>query len=280
MVLASEIDRELSFPPLGCLESDEPQMETPEHAAQLEFLLAILRRLWQERKDIYLASNTSIYFNTEQLKKRDFCGPDLFVVKNPKQRKEGERNSWVVWEEDGRYPDFIIELLSERTANKDRTTKKEIYQDIFRTPEYFYFAPKQSRTTAKNELAGFRLVAGTYQPIQPDASGWLWSEVLGLYLGVCKGDFLGEYAELLRFYFPDRTLVLYPTEAEVLARQEKERERQDKERERDRADLAEARADRAEVEKVRAESERIREKERADRLAAKLRELGIDPEEV
>ena len=247
----------LEFPNIGHLESLEPQMETPAHSEQLEFLLAILRRLWRGRTDIYLRANATIYFNKEQLKNRDFRGPDLFVVKNPKQRKEGERNSWVVWEEDGRYPDLIIELLSESTAKNDRTEKKKIYQDIFRMPEYFYFAPAKTKTTEQNEFAGFRLVSGQYQPIQPNANGWLWSEVLGLYLGVRKGDFLGEYRELLRFYFPDGTLVPYPVEAEEQAEERLAREQEKR--------------DRAEVKLARSEAD-------MQALLEKLKAAGIDPE--
>jgi Uma2 family endonuclease len=58
-----------------------------------------------------------------------------------KQTDKRPRNSWVVWEENGKYPDLIIELLSDSTANVDRGLKKALYQDHFRTPEYFLFAP-------------------------------------------------------------------------------------------------------------------------------------------
>ncbi len=34
---------------------------------------------------------------------------------------------------DGKYPDLIIELLSESTATTDRNLKKSLYQDRFRT---------------------------------------------------------------------------------------------------------------------------------------------------
>ena len=67
----------------------------------------------------------------------------------------------VVWQEGGKYPNLIIELLYPSTATDDRTVKKQIYQDIFRTPEYFWFDPKTS------EFAGFILLGGTYQPIEP-----------------------------------------------------------------------------------------------------------------
>jgi len=37
---------------------------------------------------------------------------------------------------------LIVELLSESTAKVDREEKRELYQRIFRTPEYFYFSPE------------------------------------------------------------------------------------------------------------------------------------------
>ncbi len=84
----------------------------------------------------------------------------------------------MVWEEDGKYPNLIIELLSNSTASVDRTVKKELYQNRFRTPEYFWFDPETL------ELAGFRLIGHQYEDITENDRGWRWSEELGLYLGV------------------------------------------------------------------------------------------------
>jgi len=33
---------------------------------------------------------------------------------------------WVVWEENGRYPDVIVELMSPTTAEIDTSAKKEL----------------------------------------------------------------------------------------------------------------------------------------------------------
>lgn len=277
----------LELPRIGHLESIEPQMETIDHSAQQEILLAILRRYLRGRKDFFIGSNASVYFSAEQLKNKDFRGPDIFVVKNPKERKDSDRNSWVVWEEDGRYPDLVIELLSESTAHKDRGIKKDIYQNTFRMPEYFYFSPSETDKTKKNEFAGFRLVSGEYQPIQPSASGLLWSEVLGLYLGVSKGDFLGEYRELLRFYLPDGTLVPHPLEAEDKAEAKAELERQGRELERQQREQAEARAEQAEAIADRERQEKELERQQRERAEAenealrqRLRAAGIDPDSL
>ncbi len=44
-----------------------------------------------------------------------------------------ERKSWMVWEENGKYPNLILEILSESTAKVDRGLKKQLYQNVFRT---------------------------------------------------------------------------------------------------------------------------------------------------
>ncbi len=122
-----------------------------------------------------------------------------------------------MWEEDGKYPNFILEILSESTANTDKDLKKKIYQNTFRTPDYFWFDPYTL------EFAGFHLVDCQYQPLEPNPQGHLWSQKLGLYLGIYQG--------LLRFFTTDEKLVPTPEET-------------------------------------------------AEKLAAKLRELNIDPDTI
>ncbi len=61
----------------------------------------------------------------------------------------------------GKYPNVIVEILSDSTAKTDKELKKQIYQDTFRTPNYFWFDPKTL------EFAGFILLGGSYQPIEP-----------------------------------------------------------------------------------------------------------------
>jgi Uma2 family endonuclease len=177
----------------------------------------------------------TIYFSSKKLKTEDFRGPDFFVVLDTDQKV---RKSWTIWEEDGKYPNLILEILSPTTANTDRNFKKTLYQDTFRTPDYFWFDPETL------EFAGFHLVDGKYEPLQPNAQGHLWSQQLGLYLGIYQG--------LVRFFTPDGQLVPTPEES------------------------ADQETQRANQETQRAEQER----ERAERLAAKLRELNIDPDTI
>ena len=116
------------------------------------------------------------------------------------------RTSWVVWEEDGKYPNVIVEILSPATAETDRGLKKQIYQDTFRTPDYFWFDPQSF------EFKGFQLVGGQYQELQPNPQGWLWSQQLGLYLGV--------YGSKLRLFTAEGQLIPTPEEAAQQAEQQ------------------------------------------------------------
>jgi len=194
---------EARMPDATKLLSDEPEMESSVHYKQLALLVSCLEWLWRNRNDFFIGANLTVYFSRQQLRNRDFRGPDFFLVKNTEKR---ERPSWVVWEEEGKYPDLIIELLSTSTANIDRNLKKDLYQNRFRTPEYFWFDPENL------EFAGFRLVGEQYQAIVPTAQGWLWSEVLDLYLGVAGGK--------LRYFTQEGFLVPTPEEtAERLAEQ-------------------------------------------------------------
>lgn len=210
----------MPLPPTD-LPSHEPPLETYLHLQQMLLLLKCLDWLWQDRTDYFAAGNLTIYYSMRQRKAEDFRGPDFFVVLNTEKRP---RKSWTVWEEDGKYPNLIVELLSESTADTDRNLKKQIYQDIFRTPNYFWFSPDTL------EFAGYQLVSGQYQPLTPNAQGYLWSEELSLFLGI--------HQDQLRFFDAAGQLISTPEES---------------------AQQAES---------------------RADRLAAKLRELGVDPDDL
>lgn len=183
------------------LESNEPEMESSLHYAQLALLVACLEWLWRDSSDFFIGANLTVHFSRQQLKNRDFRGPDFFLVKQTQKRP---RKSWVVWEEDGKYPDLIIELLSDTTATVDRTLKKELYQNQFRTHEYFWFSPDTL------EFAGFRLMGRTYAEITPNQLGW-WSEVLELYLGVQDGQ--------LRYFNAEGQLIPTPEEDAEQAQQ-------------------------------------------------------------
>jgi len=223
-IISDEISEdEVIFPP-GDILSDEPPLESDLHREQIDLLIRILKLWWRERQDFYASGNLTIYYSPNQKKSEYFRGPDFFVVLGTEKK---DRKSWVVWQEDGKYPNLIVEILSSSTAAVDKGLKKQVYQDTFRTPDYFWFHP------VTMELQGFHLVDGKYQEIQPTTDGRLWSQQLELYLGVYEGK--------LRFFTTENQLIL---SSEELAQQETLRAQQQTLR----AQQAEERAQQAEQE--------------------------------
>lgn len=206
--ISEDVTDEIKLPPKN-LYSDEPPLETDFHRNQIELLIRLLKYWWQDRPNFYISGNLTVYYNEQQLKQRDFRGPDIFIVLGAAKR---DRRSWAIWEEGGKYPNVVIELLSSATATVDRGKKKELYQGVWRVPNYFWFHPETL------EFAGFTLVNGHYEAIEPTETGWLWSEQLELYLGI--------HDRQLRWFTDKGQLIPLPEEAERLA---KEQERQAKE---------------------------------------------------
>jgi Uma2 family endonuclease len=201
--------------------SDEPPLESDLHRDQIELLLACLKWWWRERTDFYATGNLTIYFSPEHITTRDFRGPDFFVVLGTENRP---RKSWILWAEQGKYPNVIVELLSDSTAQIDKDFKKKLYQDTFRTPEYFWFHPDTL------EFQGFILMAGEYQPIESTSPGWLWSCQLELFLGI--------YESKLRFFSPEGQLVATPEERAEIAQKQAKTAQKQAETERQQRELA------------------------------------------
>jgi Uma2 family endonuclease len=234
-------EEEVIFPP-GDIISDEPPLESDLHRDQIDLLIRLLKLWWREKQDFYASGNLTVYYSPNQKKSEYFRGPDFFVVLGTQKK---DRKSWVVWQEDGKYPNVIVEILSSSTTAVDKGLKKQVYQDTFRTPDYFWFDP------VTMELQGFHLVDGKYQEIQVTTDGSLWSQQLELYLGVYEGK--------LRFFTTENQLILSSEELS--------------ERERLRAQQAEERAQESEERAQQAEQELAR-------LREVLRTRGIDLENV
>jgi len=221
---------------------DGVPMETQRHKMQMELLIHSLYPWLEQQDQGYIGGNMFIYYSAAQLKNQDFKGPDFFAVLDvPKV----ERKSWVVWEE-GKAPDVIIELLSDSTANHDKTIKKQIYQNQMRVPEYFWYDP-----FSPEDFAGFRLNGRTYQPLTREDKSY-FCEGLQLYLTRWEGTYEGVTTTWIRW--ADFEGNLLPTRGEIAVQAQAQ------------ARQAQAQAQQAEAEK--------------QKLAAKLREMGIDPNDV
>jgi Uma2 family endonuclease len=195
------------MPPTDLIFDDGEPLETNRHRIAMNVLIRSMHQAKAYRDDYFASGNMFIYYSSTQARNRDFRGPDFFVVLGV----DGtiDRPGWVVWEENGRYPDVIVELMSPSTAQVDTGVKKDIYEQTFRTPDYFVFDPFDP-----NSLQGWRLdLSQGYQPLVPNEQGWLWCQQLGLWLGTWSGTIERVEAVWLRFYDQAGHLVPLPEEA-------------------------------------------------------------------
>jgi Uma2 family endonuclease len=242
--------------PTNLITDDGEPMESNNHRISMNLLIQSLKYHWRDRTDFFVGGNMFVYYSASQVKNQDFKGPDFFVVLDV----DGtiNRGAWVAWKEDSRLPDVVIELMSPSTAEVDLTTKKNIYERKLKTQDYFVFDPHQA-----NSLRGWQLINHRYQPLSANEEGKLYCESLELWLGVWEGKIENSQGSWLRFFTPDGNLVLMRDEAETqradFEQQQKELERQQKEQAIQQLEM---------------------EKQQKERLAIKLRELGINPDEI
>ncbi|KAF0249612.1 MAG: hypothetical protein FD167_984, partial [bacterium] len=134
------------------------------------------------------------------------------------------------------------------------------------------------------QIRAFRLNGDGYISFLPDKESRFCLPTIGLYLGLWQGSYQNINETWLRWFDQEGNLIPTPLEKES---QEKERERTEKEHERTQKEQ-----ERAEKEQERAEKEVLANKleksdqekellsDKAQRLAAKLKELGIDPDKL
>ncbi len=233
----------------------EPLAETEFQFNPLTEMVHALRVHYEDRPDVYVAGDMFVYYRMNDASAN--VAPDVFAVFGVDKHT---RRSYMVWRE-GKAPDFVMEIASAGSYDRDIGHKRNVYAAIGVT-EYWRFDPL--RECFDPPLAGERLADGVYEPIPvaEDADGILrgYSALLGL--DICVRD------DLLRLYDPiNRNWLLNLSEAEA-ARVQAEAAR------------AEAVAARAVAESERAEqaSALRAAAERNRALEALLREHGISPD--
>ena len=252
----SEDDPDIYYP-----ESDgNPMAETDAQFYPLTETVLALRQRYADRDDVYVSGDLLMYYRMNDNTVR--LAPDVFVVFGVEDHL---RSSYIIWREEGKTPDFVLEIASPSTFVRDMTEKRALYAALGVT-EYWRFDPTGQLFSPA--LVGEQLAPdGEYEPIE---------------IGLGNDGMLRGYSEVLELEVcqrPDGELRLYDPEAqtwlsylaeEVAARQAAEAER----------DAAESARNAAEDARQEAEDARQEAEARAQALEERLRQHGLSLDQV
>jgi Uma2 family endonuclease len=215
-----------------------------EHPQSILLTDSIWSTLQEHHPDQQFAvgQDCGIYWRLTEPRERGATAPDWFYVPNVPPLLDGRvRRSYVLWQE-FKAPLIVIEFVSDTDSREwDRTPYVGKFWIYENAIRPAYYAIYE-RDQAK--VTVFRLVDLKFQPVAANERGHYPIEPLGVELGIWSGNYLNFDLPWLRWWDDEGQLL--PTSEERMKRE----------------------AERAE-----------REAERAE-LAAKLRALGIDPDEV
>ena len=163
-------------------------METDPHARSIIDMRDQLDTHFKARQDAYVAGSMALYYR--QGDPAAVVVPDVFVVLGALHKQA--RKSYLLWEEGGVVPSFVVEVASPSTSRRDATSKRATYERMG-VHEYWRFDPLGELIAGR--LEGWRLEGGRYERVRAvRAEGWHRSEALGLELRAERW--------LLRFHDP------------------------------------------------------------------------------
>jgi Uma2 family endonuclease len=290
-------------------EDFEPMPEGDIQRRNLSYATEALKLRFEKEENVYVSGNLFIRYEQDLAEKR--VAPDIFVVFGMSNE---DRVSYTIGEDGGKAPDFVLEVISRGTRTKDRKQNPLIYKYLG-VKEYFQYDPS-SKFLKSNALNGVRLENDEYVAIASsvleDGTLSLHSEVLGLDLHLypnltfrffdpISNQMLRSYAEaehdreiaelessqaeLERSYEYQARLEAEAAQhqAEAIATQATLAQQQAEaiaEQERLAKQEAEAIATQATLAQQQAEAIAEQERNKNEKLAAYLRSLGINPDEI
>ena len=194
-----------------------PMAETERHAIVTMDGRQALGWHFRDRPDVYVGVDMLLYYVEGDPTKS--VAPDIFVVVGAP--KLPPRDTWQVWNEGGRTPDFVLEITSKKTRRVDEDRKRTLYRQLEVT-EYWQYDPTGDYLDPV--LKGARLKDDRYRPIAAtaEADGSLrFRSALGLELHLER--------DVLRFFDPEASEYLQTDEearvAALEARAEAEKAR-------------------------------------------------------
>ncbi|CAN1212432.1 Putative restriction endonuclease domain-containing protein [Tumidithrix helvetica PCC 7403] len=276
-------------------DSDETPVDNELQNDIPNILLNLLRDIWDDRFDWFWGVDMAVYYepNLEKPENSKAVVPDGFLaIGVPRLRGESGRLSYSIWEEKV-LPILFFEVIS-KTYNSEYEEKLELYQNLG-IRYYVIYNPFSGKGTAYKDrpsLEVYQLVNGKYElmpsiALLPEGGEMVWLEGVGLGIGCIRNELYDWRREWLYWY--DRNGVRYPTAKEQAAIAEEIAERASfaqrraeeiAEQERLAKLEAEAIAEQANLEKQQAELAQQLAEQKAQRLAERLRALGLDPDEM
>ena len=209
----------------------KPMAVSDMHRRILTRIIQTLENHFTQRPEVYVSGDILMYYVEGQPQK--VVSPDVLVTFGMGQKP---RLTYKVWEE-GKVPDFVMEMSSKTTYQNDLAEKRELYAALGIRDYVLYDAEGLYLPTP---LMGFTLVDGRYVAISPNANEGIYSEALGL-----------------EFRLRDMDCGIYDPVSEAWLQTP--------------AEAAEARAENAEARAENAESEAAQLREQLARLQARSR---------
>ena len=159
-----------------------PEEMTAFHQVNLPGYPGILLLHFQDREGTIVSSEVAAGLRlTESYE--GILYPDLLIAFGVDSAASVARNGYLISEQ-GKSPDFVLEVASPTTAHRDETVKRDGYRRMG-VGEYWRFDPTGGELY-ETALAGDRLVDREWEAvvIEQTVEGhhWGWSEALGLAL--------------------------------------------------------------------------------------------------
>jgi hypothetical protein len=227
--------------------------------------------------------------NIQEPKKSKSIVPDGFLaIGVPQLKSEGGRLSYVLWQERVK-PILVLEVIS-KEYNGEYDQKLRQYQELGIIYYVIYNSLSGRRGLYKRHesLEVYKLINGKYELLpsvtllsesgksesgKSESGKVIWIPEIDLGIG-CERRILGNW-ERDWLYWYDRNCVRYPT-AEERAQQAEATQHQAETAQQQ----AEAARQQAEAARQQAEAIAMQERNDKEKLAAHLRSLGINPDEI
>ena len=206
--------------------------------------------------------------------------PDWVYIPSVKSIASGEIRRSYTPHLQGEIPTIVLEFISETEGGEYSINphypygKWYFYEQILQVPVYGIFQPKTG------ELEIYRLNQGKYEQQKPDENNRYWIAEINLFLGVWQGTKAEFTTNWLRWWDKSGNLLLWGSELVEQERQRAEQERQRAEQERQRAEQERQRTEQESQRAEQAELELEQEQIARQRLVQKLKELGVNPENL